>query len=108
MKCGRGISQPKRHDQVLKVSKISSEGCLVNIFRSHFDLMVARSEIQFAKKFGSMKFIQQVLMTHKYWGCIVVLSINKSVEPNEEQKVLTSSFDQEITVNTSKRVSRSI
>jgi hypothetical protein len=29
----------------------------------------------------------QILMTHKYRGCIVVLSINKSVEPNEEQKV---------------------
>jgi hypothetical protein len=25
------------------------------------------------------------VMTHKYRGCIVVLSINKSVEPNEEQ-----------------------
>jgi hypothetical protein len=34
------------------------------------------------------------LMTHKYRGCIIVLSINKSVEPNEEQKVLTSGFDQ--------------
>jgi hypothetical protein len=32
------------------------------------------------------------LMTHKYRGCIVVLSINKSVEPNEEQKLLTSGF----------------
>jgi hypothetical protein len=30
------------------------------------------------------------VMTHKYRGCIVVLSINKSVEPNEEQTVLTS------------------
>jgi hypothetical protein len=28
------------------------------------------------------------VMTHKYRGCIVVLLINKSVEPNEEQKVL--------------------
>ena len=37
-------------------------------------------------------------MTHKYRGCIVVLSINKSVEPNEEQKVLTSSFDQGIII----------
>jgi hypothetical protein len=46
------------------------------------------------------------LMTHKYRGCIVVLSINKSVKPNEEQKVLTSDFDQEFTVNTSKRVFR--
>jgi hypothetical protein len=48
------------------------------------------------------------LMTHKYRGCIVVLSINKSVEPNEEQKVLTSGFDQGFTVNTSKRVFRGI
>jgi hypothetical protein len=43
-------------------------------------------------------------MTHKYRGCIIVLSINKSVEPNEEQTVLTSGFDQGFTVNTSKRV----
>jgi hypothetical protein len=43
-------------------------------------------------------------MTHKYRGYIVVLLINKSVIPNEEQKVLTSSFDQGITLNTSKRV----
>jgi hypothetical protein len=48
------------------------------------------------------------VMTHKYRGCIVVLSINKSVEPNEEQKVLTSGFDQGFTVNTSKRVFRGI
>jgi hypothetical protein len=48
------------------------------------------------------------LMTHKYRGCIVVLSINKSVEPNKEQKVLTSGFDQDFTVNTSKRVFRGI
>jgi hypothetical protein len=48
------------------------------------------------------------MMTHKYRGCIVVLSINKSVEPNEEQKVLTSGFDQGFTVNTSKRVFRGI
>jgi hypothetical protein len=41
------------------------------------------------------------LMTHKYRGCIIVLSINKSVEPNEEQKVLISGFDQGFTVNTS-------
>jgi hypothetical protein len=48
------------------------------------------------------------LMTHEYRGCIVVLSINKSVEPNEEQKVLTSGFDQGFTVNTSKQVFRVI
>jgi hypothetical protein len=47
-------------------------------------------------------------MTHKYRGCIVVFSINKSVEPNKEQKVLTSSFDQGFTVNTSKQVFKGI
>jgi formyltetrahydrofolate hydrolase len=39
-----------------------------------------------------------VLMTHKYRGCIIVLLINKSVELNKEQKVLTSGFDQGFTV----------
>jgi hypothetical protein len=48
------------------------------------------------------------VMTHKYRGCIVVLSINKSVKPNNEKKVLTSGFDQGFTVNTSKRVFRGI
>ena len=32
------------------------------------------------------------LMTHKCRGPIVVLSISKSVEPNEEQKEMISSF----------------
>ena len=31
-------------------------------------------------------------MTHKYRGSIVVLMISKSVEPNEEQKEMTSGF----------------
>jgi hypothetical protein len=48
------------------------------------------------------------LMTHKYRGCIIVLSINKSVEQNEEHKVLISGFDQGFTVNTSKRIFRGI
>ena len=37
-----------------------------------------------------------VLMTHKYRGSIVVLSISKSVEPNEEQKEMISCFQQGI------------
>jgi hypothetical protein len=45
---------------------------------------------------------------HKYRGCIVVLPINESVEHNEEQKVLISSFDQGFTVNTTKLVFRGI
>jgi hypothetical protein len=48
------------------------------------------------------------MMTHKYTGRIVVLLINKSVKPNEEQKVLTSGSDQGFIVNTSKRVFRGI
>jgi hypothetical protein len=52
--------------------------------------------------------IHGVLMTHKYRGCIVVLSLNKSVKPNEEQKVLTSGFHQSFTINTSKWVFRGI
>jgi hypothetical protein len=55
-----------------------------------------------------VKWMLNWLMTHKYRGCIIVLSINKSVKPNEEQKVLTSGFDQGFTVNTSKWVFRGI
>src|SRR3954463_4366021 len=39
-------------------------------------------------------------MTHKYRWCITVLSINRSIDPNEEQKVLNSGMEQEIPVNT--------
>mgnify|MGYP005825186927 CR=1 FL=1 len=37
---------------------------------------------------------QSDMMTHKYRGSIVVLLINKSVEPNEEQKEMTIGFQQ--------------
>ena len=36
------------------------------------------------------------MMTHKYRGSIIVLSIRKSVEPNEEQKEMISGFQQGI------------
>ena len=36
------------------------------------------------------------VMTHKYRGSIVVLSISKSVEPYEEQKEMISGFQQGI------------
>ena len=42
------------------------------------------------------QILSSILMTHKYRGSIVVLSINKSVEPNEEQKEMTSGFQQGI------------
>ena len=34
----------------------------------------------------------EALMTHKYMGSIAAFSISKSVEPNEEQKEMTSGF----------------
>jgi hypothetical protein len=40
------------------------------------------------------------LMTHKCRGSIVAFSISKSVEPNEEQKVLTSDLEKGITAST--------
>src|SRR4051812_27796939 len=36
------------------------------------------------------------VMTHKYRRSIIVLSISKSVEPNEEQKEMISGFQQGI------------
>ena len=38
----------------------------------------------------------EIVMTHKYRGSIVVLSISKSVKPNEEQKEMISGFRQGI------------
>ena len=34
------------------------------------------------------------MMSHKYMGSIVDFSISNSVEPNEEQKEMTSGFQQ--------------
>ena len=36
--------------------------------------------------------VDEQLMTHKCRGSIVAFSISKSVEPNEEQKEMTSGF----------------
>src|SRR3954469_5152431 len=46
------------------------------------------------------------MMTHKYRRCIVVLSINRSVDPNEEQKVLSSGMEQEISIILSEQIFR--
>jgi len=40
--------------------------------------------------------MMDALITHKYRGSIVVLSLSKSVEPNEEQKEMISGFQQGI------------
>ena len=39
-------------------------------------------------------------MTHKYRGSIIVLLISKSVKPNEEEKEMTSGFQQGILAST--------
>ena len=41
-----------------------------------------------------------IVMTHNRKGSIAAFSISKSVEPNEEQKVLISDSEQEITAST--------
>jgi hypothetical protein len=67
-------------------------------------IILVREEILGSTPFIQVELVMEItnqlecrrprpVMTHKYRGCIVVLSINKSVEPNEEQKVLMSSFD---------------
>ena len=38
------------------------------------------------------KHAAETVMTHTYRGSIVVLLISKSVEPNEDQKEMISSF----------------
>ena len=42
------------------------------------------------------KKAKKAVMTHKCRGSIIVLSISKSVKPNEEQKEMTSGFQQDI------------
>ena len=43
-----------------------------------------------------MMLRDDAVMTHKYMGSIEVLSISKSVEPNEVQKEVRSGFQQGI------------
>ena len=45
---------------------------------------------------GEKREYRRTLITHKYRGSIIVLSISKSVEPNEEQKEMISGFQQGI------------
>ena len=42
----------------------------------------------------------RALMTHKYRGSIVVLSVSRSVEPNEEHKEMKAVFSKVFSVNT--------
>src|SRR4051812_18582821 len=55
---------------------------------------------------GSSRTLHGWVVTHKYRGCIVVLSINRSVDPNEEQKVFTSGLEHVVSVILHKRIFR--
>ncbi|KAK1682445.1 hypothetical protein QYE76_043293 [Lolium multiflorum] len=72
--------------------------------RGAFRLVVHQHDL--VKEVAQAIRANKPMMTHKYRGCIIVLLINKSVEPNEEQKVLTRSFDEGFTVNAHRQVFR--
>ena len=47
-----------------------------------------------SENLGPWALVGPTMMTHKYMGSIVAFSICKSVEPNEEDKEMTSGFQQ--------------
>src|SRR4051812_5977801 len=71
----RGVHKDKKQQQQNKIIKSSLRASITN------SAMLPGN--------GARK---QYLMTLNYRGSIVEFSINKSVEPNEEQKVLVSDF----------------
>ena len=73
---------------------------LINAFTTLilFDTGASHSFISrgFVDKFKLPIVALKSLMTHKYRGSIILLSISKSVEPNEEQKEMIRGFQQGI------------
>ena len=64
------------------------QACTQLPFAKHVRCQTISKTVQANKTF----VIVALLMTHMYRGSIVVLSISKSVEPNEEQKEMISGF----------------
>ncbi|KAK1685286.1 hypothetical protein QYE76_046134 [Lolium multiflorum] len=68
------------------------------IFNEIHDVVVSRTTMPYAPYIQLLinnsvtmdEDLSRFLMTHKYRGCIVVSSISKNVDPNEEQKVLAA------------------
>ena len=54
--------------------------------------LLLRSLVELGRTAGLPRVSAAGVMTHKYRGPIVVLSISKSVEPNKEQKEMTVVF----------------
>ena len=65
----------------------------ISAHSNNFSLPISTYQEHFTPRKWRQK---RALMTHKYRGSIVVLSISKSVEPTEEQKEMTSGFQQGI------------
>ena len=61
LKSGWGICQPKRHDEKLIMALMCSKCRFVYVAVVDTNLMVSRSQIQFAKNGGSPKFIKQLI-----------------------------------------------
>ena len=59
-----------------------------------FHLVTFIMLIQFVFATLIIWYVGGPVMTHKYMGSIVAFSVSKSVAPNEEQKEMTSGFQQ--------------
>src|SRR4051812_19102168 len=79
-----------------------SRGCVVATRGNTTVLVPVGARIAYFRQSSLMQLYVafRFMMTHKSGGSIIVFLISKSVEPNEEQKVLTSDFGQGNTANT--------
>lgn len=64
------VGQFEWHDQELKVPKVTSEICLVDILLSHTDLMIPKSQIYLGEVLSSMELINDVVHP---WNRVFVL-----------------------------------
>ena len=64
-KSRRSVSQAKRENSKLKMSKTRAKSCLVNISRSDADLVVSGTEINFGKDLGTLELVHEVIDTRE-------------------------------------------
>ena len=89
----------------MKVNKVQQGGPMLFVAKYNLDKLLYREKNYRQASFHHVHKIRVRyfdnlicgwMMTHKYRGSIVVLSISKGVEPNEEQKEMISGFQQGI------------
>jgi hypothetical protein len=61
LKSGRSIRQTEWHHKEFKVLVMSAEGGLMDISRTHPNLMIATAQIQFGEEAGATQFIKEFL-----------------------------------------------